>query len=97
MKQKKLRIEKRGEHGSCEVVGWRYEGDSVWHVKVWPDNRDVRRHAYKVISGVFEPEAASHAEREAVMHLIEKWESEQTKIRPSRLGSSPTLRFADPA
>ena len=49
------------------------------------------------MSGMFEPEAASQEEREAVMHLIEKWESEQTKIRPSRLGSSPTLRFAGPA
>src|SRR5271163_187999 len=94
MKKTKLRIEKRGEHGSCEVTGWRYEGDSVWHVKVWPDNRDVRRNAYKVMSSMFEPEAVSHEDREAVLRLIEKWESEQTKIQPSRLGAPPTLRFA---
>jgi hypothetical protein len=70
MKQTKSRIEKRGEHGTCEVTGWRCDGDSVWHVKVRPDNRDVRRNAYKVMSGMFEPDAAGQAEREAVLHLI---------------------------
>ena len=85
-----MRIEKRGEHDSFEVTGWRYEGDSVWHVKVWADNR---RNSYKVTSGMFEPNPVSHTEREAVLHVIEKWETEQTRIRPLR-AASQTLRIA---
>jgi hypothetical protein len=88
MKQTKSKIEKRGEHGTCEVSGWRYEGNSVWHVKVWADNRDVQRNAYKIISDRFEPDAVSQAEREAVLHLIAEWEREQTKIHPSLRTSS---------
>lgn len=92
VKRTQSRIEKHGEYGSCEVAAWRYEGDSVWHVKVWADNRDVRRNKYTVMSGMFEPEAASQAEQEAVLSLIAKWESELATIR-SRPGSPPGQRF----
>ena len=95
LKRTQSRIEKHGEYGKCEVAGWRYEGDSVWHVKVWADNRDVRRNKYKVLSGMFEPEAASQAEQEAVLSLIAKWESELATIR-SRPGSPPGPRFGRP-
>jgi hypothetical protein len=88
MKRAKLRIEKSGQHGTCEVAGWRYEGDSAWHVKVWPDNRDVSRNAYKVMFGLFDTDTASQAEREAVLHLITKWESELQEL-PEKAGATP--------
>ena len=47
MKRTQSRIEKHGEYGTCEVAGWRYETDSVWQVKAWADNRDVRRKPIK--------------------------------------------------
>jgi hypothetical protein len=68
MKRTRSRIEKDGPYGTCEVAGWRYEGYSVWCVKVWAENRDVRRNTYKVMSGMFEPEATSRAEQEAVLY-----------------------------
>ena len=93
LKRTQSRIEKHGDR-KCEVAGWRYEGDSVWHVKVGRQ-QNIRRNKYKVLSGMFEPEAASRAEQEAVLSLIAKWESELATIR-SRPGYPPGPRFGRP-
>jgi hypothetical protein len=90
LKQGRKKIEKWRLHGTFEVSGWRYEGDFLWHLKVWPENRDVWRNIYKVMSGAFEPDTATDAEREAVLHLIAQWEHEHPKAHPSRIRSLPT-------
>ena len=70
------RIDKSGRHESFLVSGWRYSELAVWHITMQPPNKGKDGQSYLVVAGEFYPDSLSHAERDAVLHLITDWETE---------------------
>jgi hypothetical protein len=68
-------VSRSGTVGGYEVRGWRYVGETAWHVKVKPKG-GRREKAYLVKDGEFNPQTATPMEAIIVLDLIELWETE---------------------
>jgi hypothetical protein len=66
----------RGTFVGYEVTGWRYIDTATWHVKVWPAERPSDWIGYTVTGGEFELKMLALPQREAVLRLIRRWETE---------------------
>jgi Anti-sigma-28 factor, FlgM len=66
----------RGTFGDYEVTGWRYVEDATWHVKVWTVDEPSGWIGYTVAVGIFELKMVAQAHKEAVLHVIDEWETE---------------------
>jgi hypothetical protein len=66
----------RGTFGGYEVTGWRYVEDATWHVKMWTVGEPSGWIGYTVAVGIFELKMVAQAHKEAVLHVIDEWETE---------------------
>jgi hypothetical protein len=74
-------VRRSGTVGGYEVRGWRYAGETAWHVKVKPKGGRYEK-AYLVTDGEFIPQTASPMEAIIVLDLIELWETESPDVVP---------------
>jgi hypothetical protein len=74
-------VSRSGTVGGYEVRGWRYAGETAWHVKVKPKSGG-REKAYLVRDGEFNPQTATPMEAIVVLDLIEQWETESPDALP---------------
>jgi hypothetical protein len=74
-------VSRSGTVGGYEVRGWRYAGETAWHVKVKPKG-GRREKAYLVRDGEFNPQTATPMEAIVVLDLIEQWETESPDAPP---------------
>jgi hypothetical protein len=68
-------VSRKGAFGGYEVTGWRYAGDTAWHVKTRPKSQQQHETAYVVRDGAFDPERVIFNEKIAVLTLIAEWEA----------------------
>lgn len=74
-------VRQSGAVGGYEVRGWRYLGETAWHVKVKPKGGRYEK-AYLVRDGEFNPQTATPMEAIIVLDLIEQWERESPDTVP---------------
>lgn len=70
------KVLRRGTFDGHEVAGWRHSDEASWKVKVWLAGCPRDWFGYTVTAGKFELKIFAHAQREAVLHAIGKWEAE---------------------
>jgi hypothetical protein len=68
-------VSRKGAFGGYEVTGWRYAGDTAWHVKTRPKSQQQHETAYVVRDGAFDPDTAIPNEKVAILSLIAQWEA----------------------
>jgi hypothetical protein len=74
-------VSRSGAVGGYEVRGWRYAGETAWHLKVKAKG-DRREKAYLVRDGEFYPQTVTPMEAIVVLDLIEQWENESPDAVP---------------
>jgi Anti-sigma-28 factor, FlgM len=72
-----VKVTCRGTFGGYEVTGWRYVEDATWHVKVWTVDQPSGWIGYRIAAGVFELKIVAQGHKEAVLHAIGEWQTEQ--------------------
>jgi hypothetical protein len=75
-------VSRSGAVGGYEVRGWRYTGETAWHVKVKAKGGH-REKAYLVTDGEFNPQTVTPMEAIVVLDLIERWETGSPGTVPS--------------
>jgi hypothetical protein len=70
------KVIRTGAVDGYQMTGWRYREDAVWHVKVWLNGHPGSWMGYTVTDGEFALKSGAKAQKEAILHVVRKWEAE---------------------